>query len=84
MHTHILNSAKDLETETSGLISPQRRLRTWAGRGTGAPCNLCGRAIQPHEVEYEIELAATSAVQNLRFHFNCYRAWDSSSAEAKV
>ncbi len=67
--------------------TPSRKpLRTWAGRGTGATCNGCGGSIQPHEIEYEIELPAnggarvlryqpSSDAQSLRFHFGCYRNW---------
>ena len=83
MNTQILNSAKDSEPDSSGVLSQQAPLRTWAGRGTGAPCNLCGRAIQAHEVEYEIELAPATAGRSLRFHFNCYRAWELKSPRAK-
>jgi hypothetical protein len=66
---------------------PYRKpLRTWAGHGTGATCHGCGGAIEPHEIEYEIELAddsvgraqpfqAGSDGKSLRFHFGCYRNW---------
>jgi hypothetical protein len=38
-------------------LTPYRKpLRTWAGHGTGAVCDRCHEPIQPHEIEYEIEL----------------------------
>ena len=53
-------------------------LRTWAGRGSGALCNLCGASIKPQDIEYEVELLAPAGekVRGLHFHFNCYRAWE--------
>jgi hypothetical protein len=56
------------------LMQDRRPLRTWAGHGTGAACNGCGTAIQPDEIEYEVELSAADG-RSLRFHFNCYRDW---------
>jgi hypothetical protein len=57
------------------LMPYPKPLRTWAGHGTGATCNGCGGAIQAHEIEYEIEQPAGSAVPSLHFHFPCYRSW---------
>ena len=65
--------------ETS--VMPNRKpLRTWAGHGTGATCNECGGPIEPHQIEYEVEVPedsdAPSAVRGpLHFHFICYRDW---------
>ena len=57
----------------------QEPLRTWAGRGTGALCHLCGAAIRAQDIEYEVELQAPAGVRGLHFHFNCYRAWETQS-----
>jgi hypothetical protein len=81
----------DATEEVSVPPMPYRKpLRTWAGHGSGATCNGCGGTIQPHEIEYEIELpvsgrGATNAEplryqadsdgKSLRFHFACYRSW---------
>jgi hypothetical protein len=54
--------------------------RTWAGHGTGALCNVCGLAIRPSDIEYEVELVASVTVRNLHFHFNCYRAWETQGS----
>ena len=72
-------------SETSGNVDPRgrpsplmpnpKRLRTWAGYGTGEICNGCGGAIGPHEIEYEIEMPAGSDTPTLHFHFGCYRDW---------
>jgi hypothetical protein len=29
--------------------------KTWGGSGTGYPCSLCGEAITPQGIEYEVE-----------------------------
>ena len=56
-------------------LMPKRPLRTWAGHGTGAICNGCGGSIEPHQIEYEIEMPQGSDVSSLHFHFVCYRDW---------
>jgi hypothetical protein len=50
-----------------------RARRTWAGQGTGQPCALCGRSIQPEEIEYEVELESGTV---LHFHFRCQQLWE--------
>jgi hypothetical protein len=73
-------SAGDLELNDHRPMLPyQEPLRTWAGRGTGALCNLCGLAIKAHDIEYEVELASAGSSRELRFHFNCYRIWETQS-----
>ena len=52
----------------------QRPPRTWAGHGTGTPCNACGLAIAEKDIEYEVEMQHGS-VRTLHFHFNCYQEW---------
>ena len=82
-----IQAGSDLIGDIDVTLTPYRQpLRTWAGRGTGATCHGCGGSIQPHEIEYEIELPASggnrslryqpsSDAQSLRFHFGCYRNW---------
>ncbi|HVW70433.1 MAG TPA: hypothetical protein VHB68_15755 [Steroidobacteraceae bacterium] len=58
----------------------QEPLRTWAGRGTGALCSLCGTSIKPQDIEYEVELTAPAGTaRGLHFHFNCYRVWEAQT-----
>ncbi len=58
----------------------QEPVRTWAGRGTGVLCALCGTSIKTQDIEYEVELASSDGnVRGLHFHFNCYRAWEAQS-----
>jgi hypothetical protein len=68
------------------LMPGRKPLRTWAGHGTGAQCSGCGETIEPHEIEYEIELPADGGEQVFRFqpggtgkslhlHFACYKTW---------
>ena len=55
-------------------------VRTWAGYGTGANCNVCGLAVNVHDIEYEVELFTTQgSVRTLRFHLKCYRIWEAQS-----
>jgi hypothetical protein len=43
----------------------------WAGNGTGDRCLACAQPIAPTEVEYEVEVAATT----YRLHRLCYAIW---------
>jgi hypothetical protein len=47
----------------------------WGSRGTGVRCALCGRAIGPDEVEYEVELSTDGAQSTLPFHLACHAIW---------
>jgi hypothetical protein len=59
-----------------GPLTPTRKpLRTWAGQGTGATCNRCGGSIDPHQIEYEVEMPRGSDASSLHFHLACYREW---------
>lgn len=56
--------------------------RLWAGRGTGQPCEYCGKAIPPEEVQYDLEVQDRAAPaandpdsRILSFHINCYDPW---------
>ncbi len=68
---------------TTGPKQDERRLlpyevpvRTWAGHGTGACCNVCGLAVGVQDIEYEVELVTEGSVRTLRFHLKCYRVWE--------
>lgn len=78
MNNHTEDGAKDSAADTIERRSHREPLRTWAGRGTGANCSFCGQSIRSQEVEYEIELPPAGTGRTLRFHFNCYRAWDAA------
>jgi hypothetical protein len=54
--------------------------RLWAGRGTGQPCEYCGKTIPAEDVQYDLELAEKSAASSpdgriLSFHIACYDPW---------
>jgi hypothetical protein len=49
--------------------------RTWAGYGSGANCDLCHRVIAPHQIEYEVELAADAVLRVLHLHRQCFQDW---------
>ena len=70
----------DVEQADRQTLPYQEPLRTWAGRGTGVPCNLCRAPIKAQDIEYEVELLAPAGSSHgLHFHFNCYRLWESQS-----
>lgn len=44
-----------------------------AGYGSGTLCQLCGHAIERHQVEYEVSDARNDRA--LSFHVICHAAW---------
>jgi hypothetical protein len=62
-------------------VLPQRPPdRTWGGPGTGVSCTICGRPVEPHQTELEVEFVrpgdiARAATYN--FHTDCFAAWES-------
>jgi hypothetical protein len=47
----------------------------WAGTGDGQPCSLCDRAIDPGQIEYELQFNGTP-LTHFRFHRICHEAWE--------
>jgi hypothetical protein len=56
----------------------QKPLRTWASRGTGSICDLCDHRIQPHEIEYQVELVSDVETRMFNMHFACHQRWASA------
>lgn len=55
--------------------------RTWAGRGSGALCDLCGEPIDADQIEYEVELAIDTCNPVLNLHLSCFEEWTASGTE---
>jgi hypothetical protein len=73
-------SKVDPEQTEQGALPYQEPLKTWASRGTGVLCSLCGAPITEQEIEYEAELLAPAGnSRELHFHFNCYLAWEAQA-----
>jgi DNA repair exonuclease SbcCD ATPase subunit len=65
---------KALERIRQELLPAEIPKAIWAGLGTGEPCSLCDRPVDPTEVEYEIN--AQGGIQStLRFHLRCHALW---------
>jgi hypothetical protein len=79
MDAHTQTTKEDPDQDEWQIPAYQQPLRTWAGNGTGATCGFCGRSIEAHEIEYEIELPPPATGRSLRFHFHCHRAWEARS-----
>jgi hypothetical protein len=47
--------------------------RTWAGKGTGLPCDGCDERIEPGEAEYVVVLRDKTT---LSFHDQCAAQWE--------
>jgi len=59
-----------------GQLPCAKAARTWGGRGSGLPCNLCDIAILETEPEMEVEFDTSTTPHVLRFHLQCHSAWD--------
>jgi hypothetical protein len=46
----------------------------WVGAGSGMPCSVCGKTIQPYQVEYEPDYDAR--LVRVRFHIGCHGLWE--------
>jgi hypothetical protein len=57
-----------------GALPPLDGTRTWAGRGTGRACRVCGQPIEADQVEHEI-LEPESAL----VHRACLAIWREES-----
>jgi hypothetical protein len=68
----------------AGRLPHTKAVRTWGGRGSGAPCELCGMVISSSEPEFEVQLELTSSAPSLRFHRACHAVWETARAEAEV
>jgi hypothetical protein len=74
---------KKTDSPASGVAPEAARL--WAGRGSGKPCEFCGKAISADDVQYDLEVteervtaAQTSRGRILSFHLPCYDRWRAS------
>ena len=53
--------------------------RSWGGNGSGELCPVCGRSVDPEELELELEFAATEIGNDTRefhLHVPCFKAWE--------
>jgi hypothetical protein len=69
-----------LEAVRSGRLPDRSAERTWAGRGCGAPCEICGRSVSADELEYELEFVSREdGKEPARYHLHngCFWAWES-------
>jgi len=69
------------ERLAGGQLPGEEPTRFWGGFGTGQPCSLCRKPIQPDEIEYEVRIEAV--VQALQFHRVCLYAWQLECARLK-
>jgi hypothetical protein len=67
----------DLEIIRTGQLPDRSAERTWAGRGCGAPCVICGRPIRADELEYELEFTNDDRqLVHYHVHIGCFWPWE--------
>jgi hypothetical protein len=52
--------------------------RILAGYGDGSACDICGKSITDHDVEYDVEDGRRSN-RILRMHLHCHGVWKHAS-----
>lgn len=57
----------------SGRLPSRSSSSCWGGPGAGESCDLCGAPITKDDIEMELD--ATQASKDSRFHINCYAIW---------
>lgn len=57
---------------SEGLLPIQDPITTWAGYGTGVPCDCCDARIDATQIEHELELPGDRV---LRLHASCEAMW---------
>lgn len=67
----------------SGALPCKQQERTWAGRGLGFECSLCGQLIRRDQVEYELQFASDGEQKPRlhRFHVACVPIWELARRE---
>jgi hypothetical protein len=60
----------------SQVLPTQEPSTTWAGFGSGVPCDGCERSIRESEVEHELEFdTSRGGKRTLHFHVACVAIW---------
>jgi hypothetical protein len=60
----------------AGTLPLQTPDRSWAGRGSGEACGVCGLPIEPTSPEYDLEFMSDSVPVLVRFHRVCLAMWE--------
>lgn len=79
---HACGGTDDLDATTAAVreklrsgilpLPPDSPAKSWAGKGTGLPCEGCDRIITPDQIEYELDLPDS---RKLRLHADCVGVW---------
>ena len=56
----------------SGELPCEESGKVWAGRGSGTHCAACGEAIEPTQIEFEVQIGPGTV---LRLHRLCHHSW---------
>lgn len=69
-------STRARERIEQGRLPRARAFRTWGGRGSGLPCDLCDAAIASDEPEFELQLDRSPSAEPVRLHRLCHALWN--------
>jgi hypothetical protein len=66
------------EAMNAGKLPDHRPERLWGGLGSGAPCAVCGKAVDEEDVELELQFKSDgdSAATHYHVHAKCFAAWE--------
>jgi len=74
-HAEVLRRRAE-ERIRAGTLPLQPPDRSWAGRGTGEACGVCGVRIEPTSPEYDLEFGSHAIPVFVRFHRVCLAVWE--------
>ena len=74
-HAEVLRRRAE-ERIRAGTLPLQPPDRSWAGRGTGEACGVCGVPIEPTSPEYDLEFGSPAIPVFVRFHRVCLAVWE--------
>jgi hypothetical protein len=70
----------------AGIIPRDQPRQILGGSGAGEVCPVCGRSIEPAEMELELEFANTEVGDDARefhLHLPCFAAWEIARKSAE-
>ena len=50
--------------------------RMQGGRGSGKPCAVCGKTLEPFDIEFALEFDSGEGAGTYRVHAACCMAWE--------
>lgn len=70
------NAVPALYAILTGRIPARDCDRIRGSRGTGGPCAVCGKTLEPFDIEFALEFSSGEGAGTYHLHAACCRAWE--------